>query len=88
MPESLAWVSWLFWPAVAWTVGGNFVLTRLLLGRGVRVPFLLQGLTVLVYPVLRPRENSGAADRVAASVVVALLIVLSTILVGGPFSWD
>lgn len=83
-----AWIGFaLFVVGGLWTVIGNLVLTGELKRRGRPVPLFLQSMTLFVYPLYRPREDPKATDRLAASVLVALLAVLATVYFLGPVMW-
>lgn len=83
-----AWIGFaLFAVSALWTVIGNLSLTGELKRRGRPVPIFLQSMTLFVYPFYRPKQNPQATDRLAASVLIALLVALATAYFLGPFMW-
>ena len=87
----LPWQAWigfaLFLPSILWALIGNLSLTGKLKQRGIQVPFHLQGMTLFLYPKFRPRENPGPIDRLAISVLFAVVVLLATVFFFGRFMW-
>jgi hypothetical protein len=83
-----AWIGFLlFGICVPWLVIGNLVLTRKLARRGREVPFLLQGSTLFLYPLFRPKVEPGGTDRLAAMLAVVLVTLIGTLYFLGDDMW-
>ena len=87
----LPWQAWLgfalFVPSILWALIGNLSLTGKLKQRGVQIPFHLQGMTLFMYPKYRPRKNAEQMDRLAVSVLLAVVVLLATVFFLGRFMW-
>ena len=70
-----------------WTVIGNLSLTGELKRRGRPVPLFLQSMTLFVYPFYRPKQYPEATERLAAALLVALLVVFAAVYFLGPSMW-
>ena len=83
-----AWIGIvLFIVSGLWAVFGNLFLTSQLQKRGAKIPFMLQGSTIFMYFRFRPRDDPRRTDRIAASVAVAVVVLVATVYFLGPYIW-
>jgi hypothetical protein len=91
MSHNLSALGWLglalFVPALVGGVIGNIKLHHLLARRGIRVPFLLAGVTLVVYPLFRPAEDPAETDRIAWLTLGAWVLVAAVAAGLGPHMW-